>query len=506
MSKSSIQWTDETANWIVGCTKTRAKGAKESGCDLCYAATAANSARLQQFPQYQTVVDGKGNWNGNIEFVPKVLDDLLKGNRKRRVFTPSMSDPFHPNVKQEWLDQFIATVALTPHITYQCLTKRPERMHEYFSEYMTRRNIERRANEIATEKRLRKTNADGVRLVKFSYECMDWPLPNLHLGVSVENQAAADERIPWLLKTPAAVRFLSVEPLLEDINLTEFLGNGICQTQRRDHLSTGSEWGIDNRRSRMHLEDRQKRMGQMESMCKAEQMQECQGGNDYTTVSSYKRNVQPEDASNGSAQVGVSAFLRADSSRNDDQSQGWEQEEQSSIQPRNRDIIGTDESCFQNRSENPVWAEEPCQQIDRLGHGKNKGDVCNRQFNTEANCGDLWSGASNSLKNSKGGSSGNVGGGDSRLYPQKESREEKARYDGQILFCIIGGESGKGARPFNLDWARSLHNQCKEAGIKFFMKQAGSNVWDGDRQLKLRDRKGGDLMELPEDLRIREIL
>ena len=236
MSKTKISWTDETANWIVGCTKVSA------GCAHCYASTAANSARLQQFDQYKKVVDGKGNWNGNIEFVPKVLDDLLKGNRSRRVFAPSMSDPFHPNVKDEWLDQFMATVALTPHITYQCLTKRADRMLEYFretwqgtleQEFMgvhvpagsptgRREEVHLACEEIIDRHNLADTDKDNLWTENNSLKIMqwDWPLTNLHLGVTVENQTEADERIPLLLQTPAAVRFLSVEPLLEEVDLT----------------------------------------------------------------------------------------------------------------------------------------------------------------------------------------------------------------------------------------------------------------------------------------------
>lgn len=203
MSKSKIAWTDETANWIVGCTKISA------GCANCYAATASNSARLQQFDQYKNVVDHKGNWNGNVEFVPKVLENLLKGKRERRVFAPSMSDPFHPGVKDEWLDHFFAVVALTPHITYQVLTKRPERMFEYFNRAESKDCVEFAARWILP----------GWESRQDGFDLKEWPLPNLHLGVSVENQAAADERIPWLLKTPAAKRFLSMEPLLEGVYL-----------------------------------------------------------------------------------------------------------------------------------------------------------------------------------------------------------------------------------------------------------------------------------------------
>jgi protein gp37 len=75
-----------------------------------------------------------------------------------------------------------------------------------------------------------------------------------------------------------------------------------------------------------------------------------------------------------------------------------------------------------------------------------------------------------------------------------------------ISWVIVGGESGKNARKLELNWVRAIQDECFDLSIPFFFKQAGSNVWDGGRQLKLRDRKGGDLSEIPEDLRIREIL
>ena len=235
MTKSNIAWTDDTYNPIVGCTKI------SQGCLNCYAATAANTPRLQQFEQYQNVVDHKGNWNGKIEFVPKVLDQLLKLKRPRKIFMPSMSDPFHDAVKDEWLDQIFATIALTPHLTYQLLTKRPERMLQYFTEtwqgrpeqefegiYIPASGPSSRADEVcfACEEiidrhKLADTDKDSLWTEGGSLKIMQWgwPLPNLHLGVTVENQAAADERIPLLLQTPAAVRFLSVEPMLERISL-----------------------------------------------------------------------------------------------------------------------------------------------------------------------------------------------------------------------------------------------------------------------------------------------
>lgn len=116
------------------------------------------------------------------------------------------NDLFDENVKDEWLNQVFAVMALTPHITYQVLTKRPERMAAYFADM---KNVKAGVLEEIEPR---------VVWVK------RWPLPNVWLGVSVEDQKTADERIPLLLETPAAVRFLSVEPLLGPVDLLDMPG------------------------------------------------------------------------------------------------------------------------------------------------------------------------------------------------------------------------------------------------------------------------------------------
>ena len=258
------------ASWIVGCTKI------SQGCRDCYAATAANSARLQQFDQYKAVVDGKGNWNGHVEVVPKVLDGLFKGKRSRRVFAPS--------------------------VLKQCLM-------------------------------LLRMNGSGVpepRYSKINNELQI--LENLHIGVTVENQAAANERIPLLLQTPAAVRFLSVEPLLESI--------------------------------------------------------------DFQDVS----------------------------------------------------ILMIEEIMF--RKPEDSFREKV------LSMGSWEDFNCLEMLN-------------------------------------------------QI---IVGGESGSNARSFHLEWARSLIDQCREAGTKVFMKQTGSNAFYEGQPYKTKSRAGTDPMEWPEWARIQEFI
>jgi protein gp37 len=206
---TTIEWTDHTLNPLVGCTHASA------GCKNCYAESASKTGRLQQFSQYHGVVDERGHWTGKINFVPEQLKKLFKFRKPTRVFMPSMSDPFHTAVKDEWLDQIFAAIALNPQVTVQMLTKRPERMLKYFEQlYGDRFKSESQLKGCEREDSLRKIYNRNL------------PLSNLHLGVSIENQKNADERIPVLLQTPAALRFLSVEPLLEAVELTKRQLNG----------------------------------------------------------------------------------------------------------------------------------------------------------------------------------------------------------------------------------------------------------------------------------------
>lgn len=217
---SKIEWCDETWNPLVGCSRISA------GCSRCYAAEAAKSARLQQFTQYQKVKD----WDGMIEFVENQLLKPLSWKASKKVFVCSMSDIFHANVKDEWLDKIFAVMAIAKQHTFQVLTKRPERMNEYLSDPKT---VQRIGTWIAADL---SPHYGLVGLNHSVFDEFDLPLPNCWLGVSVENQKAADDRIPSLLATPASVRFLSCEPLLEAIEIEEYLRAG---TEELGHPGIG---------------------------------------------------------------------------------------------------------------------------------------------------------------------------------------------------------------------------------------------------------------------------
>lgn len=191
--KSAIEWTDATWNPWHGCHKVSA------GCKNCY--MFRDKKRYGQDPN--VVVRSKDA----TFYAP------LKWSEPRTIFTCSWSD-FFIEEADPWRDEAFAIMALTPQHTYQVLTKRPDRMLEYFAEsaFPWLR--------LADEDQWSKTPELSRSVTRWAAGYGGEVLDNVWLGVSVEDQNTADERIPLLLKTPAAKRFLSVEPLLGPVHLS----------------------------------------------------------------------------------------------------------------------------------------------------------------------------------------------------------------------------------------------------------------------------------------------
>ncbi len=180
-------------------------------------------------------------WNGKVELSNhgQVIKPL-SWRRPRRVFVNSMSDLFHESVPDAWIDRVFAVMALCPQHTFQVLTKRAGRMRDYLRVSGSNDDPDAVHQRILTAAYdLLSTKEEGDRLQDLC-EASDPPLPlsNLWLGVSVEDQARADERIPLLLETPAAVRWISAEPLLEDVNIVRYLWKMIVAPHEEltDHM------------------------------------------------------------------------------------------------------------------------------------------------------------------------------------------------------------------------------------------------------------------------------
>lgn len=215
---TSIEWTDRTWNPVTGCTKV------SPGCDHCYAeGIARRFAGSKAFPHGFAVT-----------LHPERLDAPLRWQKPARVFVNSMSDLFHDGVPDEFIARVFAVMAATPQHTYQVLTKRHGRMRSLLSRPVF-------GHWVAEQGRQHYHYGDQQGWLAVGKMLGGAPLPNVWLGVSVEDQKRADLRIPALLDTPAAVRFLSCEPLIGPVDLTRF-------GDRVDWVIVGGESGPGARR------------------------------------------------------------------------------------------------------------------------------------------------------------------------------------------------------------------------------------------------------------------
>lgn len=218
---STIEWTQAGWNPIAGCS------VKSPGCLRCYAMkrVAPRLAKNPATPHYAgTVAPSKAGpvFTGVVNLASeRVLTAPLRWKKPRMIFVNSTSDLFHENVPDEWIDRIFAVMALSPQHTFQVLTKRSERMREYLPVFYGMEGerapiIDRHVAAFRYVERAcgRPISPTGTGV----------PLPNVWLGVSAERQKEADERVPDLLATPAAVRFVSAEPLIGPIDFTNING------------------------------------------------------------------------------------------------------------------------------------------------------------------------------------------------------------------------------------------------------------------------------------------
>ena len=210
---SKIEWTDASWNPVTGCTKV------SDGCKHCYAER--NWARLAAPRSKPNIYTGRDFTD--VRCHPEKLDIPLRWTKPRRIFVNSMSDLFHESVPDSFIDKVFAVMALADHHIFQILTKRPERMLAWSRrEHSRTAPVEAMAELYVDHPEMaERWPFDSERARKLGMN--PWPPPNVWLGISCEDQATADERIPLLLQTPAAVHWVSLEPLIGPINLETWL-------------------------------------------------------------------------------------------------------------------------------------------------------------------------------------------------------------------------------------------------------------------------------------------
>lgn len=214
---TKIEWADATVNAINGCSLA------SPGCTNCYAMRLAGT-RLRDHPSRAGLTQQTKAgpvWTGEVRLNQDALLQPLKWKRPRRIFWNAHGDTFHSSVPDQWIDRMLAVCALTPQHQHMILTKRSFRMREYM-----RASIDRIEDFYEAVEAIEPGSMNRFPI---------WPLPNVWLGVSVEDQARADQRIPDLLATPAAVRFISAEPLLGPVDLREVCGGHYFQNPLTGH-------------------------------------------------------------------------------------------------------------------------------------------------------------------------------------------------------------------------------------------------------------------------------
>lgn len=222
MTRTKIEWAERTWNPVRGCSRV------SEGCRNCYAERQAarfsgEGQPWNGFVRWQSRVSGlqyenpkaagsaDPRWTGRVELIPEKLTEPLSWQKPARVFVNSMSDLFHESLSDEAIAAVFVAMAAAPQHQFLVLTKRAKRMRRWFSETITG----------ATREQM-------VRSPIWIPKWPGWPLPNVWLGVSVEDQSSADERIPHLLATPAAKRVVSYEPALGPVDFRNWIDPHGC--------------------------------------------------------------------------------------------------------------------------------------------------------------------------------------------------------------------------------------------------------------------------------------
>lgn len=235
MTKTRIEWADRIWNPVTGCTKV------SQGCKHCYADREWES-RFAHNPRQIAF----GREFGDVQVHASRLAMPLSWTKPAKIFVNSMSDLFHDSVPFEFIAAVFGCMAISPRHVFQVLTKRPERMNAFF-QWLDHEGGRRNGQVSLCVAKLLANGEDLPRkaaplVTEAAAAAIPWPLPNVWLGVSVEDQTTADHRIPLLLQTPATVHWISAEPLLGPVGLAT-RQPPVSPTAKLDWVVVGGESG-----------------------------------------------------------------------------------------------------------------------------------------------------------------------------------------------------------------------------------------------------------------------
>lgn len=515
MKTTKIEWCDVSANLLKyrdtrtgervwACQKV------SDGCKHCYAEAIAK--RFKRGGPFDAAA---------MKHVEPYFDEgeamrLLRSKKLagKRVFVDDMTDLFGDWVPDEIIDRHFAVFALRPDVTWMVLTKRPERMAEYQRPIG---QVMRRDFVWAAMRRLTdRASQQGPD---------QWPLPNVWLGTSVEDQATADARIPHLLRCPAACRMVSYEPALSSVDLSPYIGYNPVDgaIASRSGAVPGSKDGPSGDHAGRHdLESCRDAGKPLERSSIASQGRATASRTQPGDVPSGSTDVEGQEGVLPRTPACVDALQRADSTHDADQPHQREEDGQPARESGVGDALREHSACGTGVTGGTDGesgrAEEPCGKANRLPSRGDTGDLRIRKRDTGDDRQEVRGVAPDHIKGGPRGFSPSAGGANRGLHSAPQQR----RRESPIGFVVAGGESGPGARPCDVAWIRSIVEQCRSAGVACFTKQVGSRPMMGDvsdpggwptndgpvdwdtGEITLRDPKGGDPDEWPEDLRVRE--
>lgn len=242
---TSIAWCDSTVTPIFGCSKA------SEACEHCYAEKIA--VMRAHNPKVAHLYEGTikdGHWSGRLNLFPERMEETFRWRASRRIFVASQSDLFHQAVPTSFLDAVFSAIVRAPQHTFILLTKRARRMRDYLRELDSLGDAARRERlaDATWNPALRPPNSSAEAAAHRAAleHPLGWPLRNVHTYVTIENQQRMEERLPALLETPSVLRGVSMEPLLDDIDLTRCPRGEYSALDDDFHNAfSGDGWSVD---------------------------------------------------------------------------------------------------------------------------------------------------------------------------------------------------------------------------------------------------------------------
>lgn len=450
---TKIAWAHSTFNAWWGCVEVSPE------CDRCYARDLS-----KRF--------GFKIWGSDAErrfFKDKHWDEPLKWNEEAaisgkpwRVFWNSMSDLCEDRRDLDGVrERAWQLQQATPYLTHMLLSKRPQNYQRLF--------LKGRA-----------------------------PLPNQWFGTTVGIESSIWRAAELVASVKgASVLWVSAEPLLGPLDLTPYLGyNPVHETtiQRGVCIPSGRKWGPRDSGGRNNLEAAETWVGQMEGDNSIASVQASEGRETMQGLPDSRNYDRRKTGKRDGSSSDLSALHGADTGGPDDQPQEWgTKTQQQDVQPGTGQLFGADATRLPDRAKRRAWREESSSKTDESGSGRDSGRIRDRDNDASGDSKEVRRSVPANIEDCTGRPETDAGRGNCGLYVSEETHQCRTRREGKISLVVIGGESGAGCRPMELEWAREIHRECKRTGAAFFAKQVGG--WPN---------KLDNLEDFPEDLRVRE--